>query len=290
MSSDRPKLKLDEQSFETLLAAAYTVQEHNAKQKRAVEGQEACVQCGGSLDPEHQFCGHCGARRLELRPGERLQRNWASLWTMSQKQGAVPSFTSPRPESAVASEDPVPPTLDSDLDRCEPLWADETDPPENETIQAQQNDLDLQSLLLPSQVDSDGEPEPAEVSQDSNKWNLRLILRFHRGDLYLALAIFIAVVVLGWVIFGAPLTRGVAKGPQLTVGERTLVKLGIADAPDRPIAYHGNPSARVWSDPHTALYYCDGDDQFGNTRGGHYSTQKEAQMDRFSPAARTPCR
>ncbi len=290
MSSDRPKLKLDEQSFETLLAAAYTVQEHHAKQKRTADSQGTCAQCGGTLDPEHQFCGHCGVRRDELRPGERLQRNWASLWTMSQKQGGVPNFTSTKFESAVASDDPATPTLDSEIDTSQPLWADETSLSENEEIQAEENHPDLRSLLLPSQLDSDAEAEITEESEETSKWNLRLILRFHRGDLYLAVAILIAVVVLGWVIFGAPLTRGVAKGPQLTVGQRTLVKLGIADAPDRPVVYHGNPSARVWADPHTALYYCDGDDQFGNTRGGHYSTQKEAQMDRFSPAARTPCR
>ena len=291
MSSDRSKLKLDEQSFETLLAAAYTVQEHNAKQKRASGGQETCAQCGARLDPEHQFCGYCGARRdEEFRPGERLQRNWASLWTMSQKQGGVPSFATARPESAIASEEPAAPTLESEFDSSDPIWADETAAPENEELPFEENGVDLHSRLLPSELDSAGDLEPAEVSGDLDKSNLRLILRFHRGDLYLAFAIFIAVITLGWVIFGAPLTRGVAKGPQLTVGERTLVKLGIAEAPDRPVVYHGNPSARVWADPHTALYYCEDDDQFGNTHGGHYSTQKEAQLDRFSPAARTPCR
>jgi hypothetical protein len=294
MSSGRSKLKLDEQSFETLLAAAYTVQEHHAKQKRTSNGQGTCAQCGGALEPEHQFCGRCGARRDELRPGERLQRNWASLWTMSQQQGAVPNFSNTNSGSTVASEaeEPVAQTLDSEMENAEPLWADESSSGEGEEKQGEADNVDLHSLLLPSGVDSAGELETAGAADPdaSSQSNLHLVLKFHRGDLYLVIAILVAAVAIAWVIWGTPLTSGASKAPQLSVGERTLVKLGIAEAPDRPITYRGNPNARVWADPHTALYYCDGDEQFGNTRGGHYSTQKEAQMDRFSPAARTACR
>jgi ribosomal protein L40E len=287
MSSDRSKLKLDEQSFETLLAAAYTVQEHNAKQKLASNGQ-ACVQCGAALDPEHQFCGRCGTRRDELRPGERLQRNWASLWTMSQKEGTVPHFTSVKP----TLEEPAATTLDSEVESSDPVWADDSSSSGTEQMEAGADNTDLHSLLLPSGVDPSGAGEATTAAdpEASRPWNLRLVLKFHRGDLYLALAILVSALAIGWAIWGTPLTSGTAAGSQLSVGERTLVKLGIAEAPDRPVTYHGNPKARVWADPHTALYYCDGDEDFGKTRGGHYTTQKEAQMDRFSPAARTPCR
>ena len=289
MPSDRSKLKLDAQSFETLLAAAYTVQEHNAKQKDASNG-EACAQCGAALDPEHQFCGRCGARRDELRPGERLQRNWASLWTMSQKQGAIPNFTSSKAPTGVAPEEQVTSPPEPEIETSEPVWADDAAVRQNE--ETDDANVAIQSLLLPSGSNPDGELENvAEGEHEApDKWDLRLVLKFHRGDLYLCLAILVAAVAIAWVIWGAPLTTGSATGPQLSVGERTLVKLGIAEPPNRPITYHGNPKARVWADPHTALYYCDGDEEFGNTRGGHYSTQKEAQMDRFSPAARTPCR
>ena len=284
MSSKRSKLKLDEQSFETLLAAAYTVQQHNAKRKRASIGQGTCSQCGGLLEPDHQFCCHCGARRDEFRPGERMQRNWASLWMMSQKHGAAPDVTGAKPESTLTSEEPRCEAENLHLESSEPVWADE-ELPEAEEIQAEANDLDLHSLLLPS-VESAGELATEDTeSAGPRAWNLRLVLRFHRGDLYLALAILVSALAISWVIWGAPL----AKAPQLSVGERTLVKLGLAEAPDRPVTYRGNPSARVWADPHTALYYCDGDEQFGKTRGGHFSTQREAQLDRFSPAARMPC-
>src|SRR5215470_6197210 len=148
MSSTRSKLKLDEQSFETLLAAAYTVQQHNAKRNGVSSGRTKCSQCGGVLDSEHQFCGHCGAHRD--RPGERLQRNWASLWSMSQKQGGVPNFTNAKSESVVASEEPVAQTLDSEIENSEPLWTDESSLRKNEETQAEADRVDLHALLLPS--------------------------------------------------------------------------------------------------------------------------------------------
>jgi hypothetical protein len=51
----------------------------------------------------------------------------------------------------------------------------------------------------------------------------------------------------------------------------------------------GNPDVRVWVDPHAALYYCPGDEQYGKTDGGRYTTQKDAQMDQFEPAFRAAC-
>jgi hypothetical protein len=45
----------------------------------------------------------------------------------------------------------------------------------------------------------------------------------------------------------------------------------------------------VWIDPHTALYYCPGDEQYQKTDGGRFSSQREAQMDRFEPASRSAC-
>lgn len=296
MSSDRSKLKLDEQSFETLLAAAYTVQEHNAQQKRTSE-QLACSQCGKPLEPEHKFCGHCGARREEeFRPGERMQRKWASLWMMSQKQGAVPDFTRAQTDTSPASTPSSTETLQASPEFKEPLWADETSLP-GEELQGEASDLDLhRALLLPSLEDVSEELLPveqierAEPEGELNWKNLRLILRFHRGDLYLAMAILVAILTVSWAIWAGPVTRSASEKARLSLWDRTLVKAGIAEAPPKSTAvFRGAPNAKVWADPHTALYYCSGDEQFGKTRGGHYSTQREAQLDRFSPAARTPC-
>jgi len=68
MPSNRPKLTLNEQAFEDLLAAAHTVQEHNDWLKRvqptgtqAQVPSEARAEAGAS-----SFCQHCGT----LKPSE----------------------------------------------------------------------------------------------------------------------------------------------------------------------------------------------------------------------------
>ena len=85
MSTSRPKLTLDEQSFQDMLAAAFTIQEHNAKRRRSQEPQHVCTQCGAPAREGERLCELCSAE--EQRPGEQLQRKWASMWLMSQEQG-----------------------------------------------------------------------------------------------------------------------------------------------------------------------------------------------------------
>jgi hypothetical protein len=72
--------------------------------------------------------------------------------------------------------------------------------------------------------------------------------------------------------------------------QRALITLGIAEAP-APVVHlqRGDPNIEVWVDPHTALYYCPGEDQYGKTPDGRFSSQREAQMERFDPAGRSAC-
>src|SRR6202162_2070803 len=94
MPSNRPNLMLDEQSFEGLLSAAFTIQEYNDRVKQAQptraepEPNTICPHCGTPKPAEGSRCASCGLD--ELRPGERLQRNWASMWLMSQEQRLWP--------------------------------------------------------------------------------------------------------------------------------------------------------------------------------------------------------
>src|SRR6202140_2814619 len=112
-------------------------------------------------------------------------------------------------------------------------------------------------------------------------WHVKL--RFHRADLYLGVAVFVAALALLWPAAAAP--RPGALGPW----ERALVTLGIAEAPEPVVHLRGDPSLAVWVDPHTALYYCPGEEQYGKTADGRFSPQREAQMDRFEPAGRSAC-
>jgi hypothetical protein len=66
------------------------------------------------------------------------------------------------------------------------------------------------------------------------------------------------------------------------------VSLGLAETPPAPV-YLGNPNAQVWVDLHTALYYCSDSDLYGKTQGGKFTTQRDAQLDQFEPAARKNC-
>ena len=113
--------------------------------------------------------------------------------------------------------------------------------------------------------------------------DLHVKLRFHRADLYLGIAVLVAFLAL---LFPATATQR----PRLRPWERMLIAMGIAEAPQPAAVHHaGDPNVKVWVDTHTALYYCPGTELYGKSPDGHYSTQREAQLDRFEPAERVVC-
>jgi hypothetical protein len=312
-------LKLDEQSFQDMLAAAFTIQEHNAKRKRALVPEHVCRQCGASVQEGELLCGRCAG--AEPRPGEQLQRKWASLWMMSQEQGSWPEYSSPEHSSEEQAEGPEAQdeTVTAEIQAHHitdpsdvPERAQETDGPDDfpevteisEPIQqdvADQMEYESPSaalanvrpatssgLLIP---DFDSLlPESGDDETPAPPWSLRdlrLKLRFHRADLYLVVAIVISTFAMIWVLSATPAV-GAQRKPRLRAWERALVSLGLADAPE-PTARQGNPNIQVWVDPKTALYYCVGEELYGKAPGGHATTQGEAQMDQFEPAGRAAC-
>lgn len=125
-------------------------------------------------------------------------------------------------------------------------------------------------------------------------WNTR------RGDIYLAIAVVFVLGVIRWAIWSnhsvsataspavAAAHRKPAPDADLSLFDRTMIKLGLAEAPEPP-EYKGNPRTQVWVDLHTALYYCPGADLYGKTPKGRFSTQRDAQLDSFEPAYRKAC-
>ena len=111
----------------------------------------------------------------------------------------------------------------------------------------------------------------------------------HRGNFCLAIAALLLL-----AAFAAPdwqPSQRVSQAnvvPSLTFFERVLVGLGLAEPPAALIVT-GNPNAVVWVDVHTALYYCQGSELYGKTPGGKVTTQRDAQLDQFEPAARKNC-
>ena len=365
MASDRAKLVLDEQSFQGLLAAAFTIQQHNARmnaeEPAATEAQQtkgehpkveanttepqtstqpssaaACKQCGASLPSADAPCPSCAA---SFRPGERLQRNWASLWHMSQEQGSLfDARRKPESDLPLSPADPGRPRSGSNdhaLQSSEPTAAPiqsrheqqmtkdrlgEEEPVRSST-DSQSTDEDRHGLVptrmeWPSELaeatgqeatedswsgdavgdqhevsvgDLSAEGEALDPSDSTPEQSLRGLaglrvkLRFHRADLFLGLAILVAVVALL-----LPASGGGQK-TTLHPWERMLIAMGILEEPQPVVHFHGDPDLKVWVDPHTALYYCPGDELYGKSPDGHYTTQREAQSDRFEPAERSVC-
>jgi ribosomal protein L40E len=362
MPANRPNLILDEKSFQDLLSAAFTIQEHNDQIKQARQAQRepeassVCRHCGAPKPAEESRCESCGLD--QFRPGERLQRNWASMWLMSQEHGLwpersreigegtqkdVPALETQRRARAQAASNfagngsPALPvarevakemtaqekteTLDdrargdsplsksvlgnSALDKtaAESKWTTEATEDEGTEDLATEDFAPKDSALTvqPFQLSASDDSSPTDAGIDTRTdettgasgaatsfWlqrfrDLRVTLRFHRADLYLAAAVFVAALALLWPATDSP--RRAALGPW----ERALVTLGIAEAPAPVVHLQGDPGLEVWVDPHTALYYCPGEEQYGKTANGRFSSQREAQMDRFEPASRSAC-
>ncbi len=291
MSSSRPKLKLDEQSFQDMLAAAFTIQEHNAKRKRALPPEHVCGQCGAPLKEGERLCGRCAGE--ELRPGEQMQRKWASLWLMSQEQGLWPERSTEGREAPIAAEIPAPRFADAPEI---PDPAEETAGPADAEVEREWPGAALADLRpaarTPRSIPDVESPlqETSDEEATAAPWSLRdlrLKLRFHRADLYLVVAIIVSTFAMLWVLSATP-APGAQRKPRLRPWEKALVSLGLAEAPDAP-PRRGSPNIQVWVDPQTALYYCAGEEQYGKTPGGRVTTQREAQMDQFEPAGRAAC-
>jgi hypothetical protein len=116
----------------------------------------------------------------------------------------------------------------------------------------------------------------------------RVWLEKHRGDLSVVIAMIVLLVAVSGV--GPHQIQPKPSGAQqnLTLFERMLVSLGLAEAPPVPVSA-GNPNVEVWVDVHTALYYCPGADMYGKTPDGRTESQRDAQLDEFQPAARRNC-
>ena len=388
MASDRGKLVLDEQSFQGLLAAAYTIQQHTARSAAAngagadkdatapskveapVNGKAAnpaiavCNRCGTPLSLTDAACPKCepGA----MRPGERLQRNWASLWQKSQEQGlpldarrrpeddlplspgdpgrlrptpssvassklsaATPSTSTPSSSTASSPAPPAPvlrsPTESESMAPAEEAATANAELPAPasehgamsggnsyeasnreqsqariesnahivERIEASEDEQHAErEELMPSwsqaqesdqHESEEAWEEPEAVPQAGGKLPAtRLRLRFHRADFFLGLAVIVAATAMLWPVSGQ-------KSPDRPLWQRILIATGLAEAPAQAVHFHGDPDLKVWVDTHTALYYCPGDELYGKSPNGHYTTQREAQADRFEPAERSVC-
>jgi hypothetical protein len=157
-------------------------------------------------------------------------------------------------------------------------WLAQESPAFADSIDATSNSTDL--------APEDNEAREISTLQRIADWRVRL--RFHRADLYLGISVVVAALALLWPTAGST-QPGPTQQPTLSTWQRALVTLGIAEAPPPAIHLQGDPAIEVWIDPHSALYYCPGEEQYGKTRDGRFASQREAQVDRFEPAGRSAC-
>lgn len=98
----------NEQFFQSVLAAAFTIQEHNERQKLVPQtparqtpaepeahpepgADRLCPHCGAVKPADISRCGSCGVEEADSI--ERMPSNWASIWLMSQEQSLWPQYS-----------------------------------------------------------------------------------------------------------------------------------------------------------------------------------------------------
>jgi GAF domain-containing protein len=279
----------------------------------ATSSPVVCHKCGNHLVGEEQFCGKCGLPRGSDYEPPSMQSKVASLWHMQEAE---------RKKNRTAPENDEDQDIDSllinEILAGKNLSGTELEGDSQITTHSGEQIEDPDGAADRNESNSAGasadakQPSPWRSAASTREffeqlaahpgalgrfWNAR------RGDIYLAVAVILVIVVIRWGIWsnhsvGASGSQPaktaqskpvpVAPDANLSMFDRMLISLGLADAPEPPES-KGNPETQVWVDLQTALYYCPGTDLYGKTPKGKYSSQRDAQLDQFEPALRKAC-
>ncbi len=267
-----------------------------------------CRQCGFLFaGVKDLFCGRCGApRAVESWPVDPLQSNddlrsrldspWHSQLAGEETQGEETwQLIEEGQNQGEEPEDGFELARHSSLSPAPEEFSEEAKPAiESDSALAVRGPA-AEKISLPGEHSDQPSHAPWSSAAKTHKWLQSLDtdapagiwLTKHRANIYVGAALILLLMVLsGW---GTPPRYHGAPGKnQLTLSDRLLISLGLAEAPPTPV-YTGNPNTQVWVDLHTALYYCPGSDLYGKTPGGKFTTQRDAQLDQFEPAARKSC-
>jgi hypothetical protein len=274
-----------------------------------------CPQCGYQLGEHELFCGRCGtARPPGTLPSGDLQSKWASLWRLQQAAENPPHEdtelgseesevgTSANSQARLSHEPPPerPPELGQVIAHYSGKVGEPEASPESESVSKVGDAIVSDATaVMPGTAEPAKSPSPWGSATNAKRWLDSLHaksaggiwLAKHRADIYVGAAVVLLLIVLSGSGMHSAEHAAQSKNPaqpSLTLFERMLVSLGLAETPPAPV-YLGNPNAQVWVDLHTALYYCSDSDLYGKTPGGKFTTQRDAQLDQFEPAARKDC-
>ena len=242
----------------------------------------ACRMCGRPFAGDEQFCGFCSMPRPMEKHTEELQSKWASLWFMQRAQGALQKTETQDPDTETQGPDTDENKLriweDAQLPQAEPL----TPPLEPKHAMwpmrapaeaaAERVELAAPEPIAPEVFPFDSGPSFSERSAK--------FLQLHWRDAILGAV----VIALACGVF----TAWPRSANQPTWFQSLMVRTGVMRPHTKVFA--GDPDARVWIDVHTQLYYCSGEDLYGKTPDGEFTTQYNAQSDGFLPASNTTCR
>ena len=300
-----------------------------------------CWKCGAKLLAEEIFCGTCGAPSARDEEASTMQSKLASIWPtqpVNEKSFATApaNGTPPRTDSSKRST-PLPPeertnprgsALD-DFRESSPLshlmqgqrlgqsagpftpsghQVALTESSSSEQAIDKHNDAASNALVKSPQDIVWGSVAKTQDFLESlaairSPSAFVRFWRSRRGDFYLAIAVVLVAVVIGWGVWsnhsvsatdgGSAVSRSAnrkrpAPDADLSAFDKFLISLGLADTPETP-EYRGNPDTQVWVDPNTALYYCPGSDLYQKTAKGKLASQRDAQLDQFEPASRRAC-
>jgi hypothetical protein len=300
--------------------------EASAVKASAVEN-DVCWKCGDALVDQEQFCGNCGASRAGASVQSSIQSKLASAMRMhSVHEHSSASGSEAPPQSAAAfaaeAEDRLAQLLASSG-----IQEDVPREEQSNGSGAKEGAIKLLSSAAPHRGDDlqvgsvsaiESKPQDVNWSSASKARNflealtepqsfasLGRLWRARRGDFYLAVAVILMFFVIRWGMLSGNSVGATGRGTaisaaanrrkpsnpnaDLSLFDKLLISLGLADPPDAPPEYKGNPNTQVWIDPHTALYYCPDSDLYGKTTKGRFASQRDAQMDQFESASRKAC-
>jgi hypothetical protein len=274
-----------------------------------------CPQCGYQFGEQELFCGRCGtARPAGTLPSGDLQSKWASLWRLHQaaenqsredtelrseeSEAGTPANSQARFSHELSLE-PPPELKGAIAQYSDPAGGPEAAPESKSGSTIGQAIVSDAAAVAAESAERATSPSPWGSATNAKQWLDSLHaksaggiwLAKHRADIYVGAAVVLLLIVLSGSGMGPAEHSAQSKNPpqpSLTLFERMLVSLGLAETPPAPV-YLGNPNAQVWVDLHTALYYCSDSDLYGKTPGGKFTTQRDAQLDQFEPAARKDC-
>jgi hypothetical protein len=244
-----------------------------------------CRMCGKPFSGGEAFCGFCSMPRPAESSSAQLQSKWASLWFMQRAQGALQAA----PVRAVETPVPALPAQQSSTPVIEPqvVIAPPEPTPLARVLQTRAATDDFYASIrtrtepepAPSLTPAAETPFPFPEQSPISERATHAARNHWRDAILTSVALTLA--------FGL-VTAWPKSHSQPTWFQLLMVRLGVMQA--APSAnFSGNADARVWLDAHTQLYYCQGEDLYGKTPDGEFTTQHNAQSDGYQSASNVAC-